>query len=85
MIDIHCHILPNADDGADRLEDSFDMARAAVKEGIRTIVATPHHQNGRYNNPMNDVIKSVEKLNHELQQRDIPLTVLPGQEVRLYG
>jgi protein-tyrosine phosphatase len=85
MIDIHCHILPNADDGADRLEDSFDMARAAVKEGIRTIVATPHHQNGRYNNPKNDVIKSVEKLNHELQQRDIPLTVLPGQEVRLYG
>ncbi|MGG3739465.1 tyrosine-protein phosphatase [Aeribacillus pallidus] len=85
MIDIHCHILPNVDDGAGRLEDSLEMARAAVNEGINTIVATPHHQNGRYNNPKSVVTKEVETLNGELQKAGIPLTVLPGQEVRVYG
>lgn len=50
MIDLHCHILSGIDDGALNDEMSLKMARKAVSEGIRTIVATPHHQNGRYLN-----------------------------------
>lgn len=46
MIDMHCHILPNVDDGANTLIDSLEMARWAVAEGIHTIIATPHHKNG---------------------------------------
>lgn len=34
MIDLHCHILPSVDDGAQTIEDSLDMARYAVKQGI---------------------------------------------------
>lgn len=41
MIDIHCHILPGLDDGAQTSEDSLAMAREAVKEGISEIIATP--------------------------------------------
>ena len=44
MIDMHCHILPNVDDGANTLIDSLEMARWAVAEGIHTIIATPHHK-----------------------------------------
>jgi len=46
MIDLHCHILPGIDDGAQTVTDSLAMAQQAVAEGIHTIVATPHHQNG---------------------------------------
>lgn len=46
MIDIHCHILPGVDDGAQSLEESLLMARRAVEDGIKTIVATPHTLNG---------------------------------------
>jgi protein-tyrosine phosphatase len=42
MIDLHCHILPGLDDGAERLEESVEMARAAEEDGIEKIVATPH-------------------------------------------
>jgi len=31
MIDIHSHILPGLDDGAQNAEDSLNMARAAAK------------------------------------------------------
>ena len=30
MVDLHCHILPGVDDGADSLEESLAMARLAV-------------------------------------------------------
>ncbi|WP_374719026.1 CpsB/CapC family capsule biosynthesis tyrosine phosphatase, partial [Parageobacillus toebii] len=56
MIDIHSHILPGVDDGAQTIDDAIAMARAAVKEGITTIIATPHHKNGSYDNPKQSII-----------------------------
>ncbi|MED3725779.1 tyrosine-protein phosphatase [Priestia filamentosa] len=85
MIDIHSHILPSIDDGALTMEDAINMARLAVEEGITKIIATPHHQNGTFINKKQDILKSVMDLNHALQNEDIPLEVLPGQETRIYG
>ncbi|QJC90396.1 tyrosine-protein phosphatase [Bacillus inaquosorum] len=85
MIDIHCHILPAMDDGASDSADSIEMARAAVRQGIRTIIATPHHKNGMYENEPAAVREAADQLNKRLIKEDIPLTVLPGQEIRIYG
>jgi protein-tyrosine phosphatase len=85
LIDIHSHILPGVDDGAHTVEDSINMARLAVEEGITKIIATPHHQNGKYINRKQDILKRVSELNRLLQNENIPLEVLPGQETRIYG
>ncbi|WP_312098335.1 CpsB/CapC family capsule biosynthesis tyrosine phosphatase [Niallia sp.] len=85
MIDIHCHILPGVDDGAATIEDSVAMANAAVKEGITTIIATPHHKNNQFSNSKSSILTKVNDLNTVLIQENIPLTILPGQEVRIYG
>ncbi|MEI1423229.1 tyrosine-protein phosphatase [Bacillus cabrialesii] len=85
MIDIHCHILPAMDDGASDSADSIEMARAAVRQGIRTIIATPHHKNGVYENEPGPVREAADQLNKRLIKENIPLTVLPGQEIRIYG
>ncbi|MDQ0254456.1 protein-tyrosine phosphatase [Evansella vedderi] len=85
MIDLHCHILPKLDDGAQSLEDALAMAEKAVEEGITTIVATPHHQNGNYENTKLDIMNEVIGLNRLLEKYHIDLEVLPGQECRLYG
>jgi protein-tyrosine phosphatase len=42
LIDIHSHILPGLDDGAQTLEDSLAMLRVAADAGTTDIVATPH-------------------------------------------
>jgi len=42
MVDIHCHILPGMDDGADTLETSIQMAEMAIADGVTHIVGTPH-------------------------------------------
>jgi protein-tyrosine phosphatase len=47
MIDIHCHILAEVDDGPKTWELAEEMCRMAVADGIEHIVATPH-ANDRY-------------------------------------
>jgi protein-tyrosine phosphatase len=42
MVDIHCHILPGIDDGAETWDITTKMCRMAVRDGITHIVATPH-------------------------------------------
>lgn len=85
MIDIHCHILPGVDDGPTTLEESLMMAREAVNEGIKTIIATPHHRNNRYENNKEEILKHVSNLNEAIVKENIPLCILPGQENRIFG
>ncbi|MEH7252008.1 CpsB/CapC family capsule biosynthesis tyrosine phosphatase [Neobacillus niacini] len=85
MIDLHCHILPGVDDGAQSLSDSIAMAKKAVDQGIHTIVATPHHRNNSYENPKQTILERVKELNRVLLEEKIDLKVLPGQEVRVHG
>jgi protein-tyrosine phosphatase len=42
MVDIHCHILPNLDDGAESFEVACAMAESAIADGITHVVGTPH-------------------------------------------
>lgn len=42
MVDIHCHILPEVDDGAKTWDVAVAMCRMAAEDGIDHIVASPH-------------------------------------------
>lgn len=83
MIDFHIHILPGVDDGARDLTEAIAMAMAAHEEGVRTVVATPHHGNGIHKNHRNDILEGVERLRQALKDASIPLEVLPGSEIHL--
>lgn len=85
MLDLHCHILPNIDDGARSWDESFALASLAVEEGITHILATPHHLNGKFENYKHDVIALTNQLQQKLDEEMIPLEVFPSQEVRLSG
>jgi protein-tyrosine phosphatase len=47
MVDIHSHILPGLDDGAQTIEESLEMLEIAAASGTTDIVATPH-ANGEF-------------------------------------
>jgi protein-tyrosine phosphatase len=68
MIDLHTHLLPGLDDGAKNLEESIQMCWISYKDGIRTIVATPHTLNGLYLNNRDTILIKVQELNEALKK-----------------
>jgi protein-tyrosine phosphatase len=82
MLDLHCHILPDVDDGPATLEESLAIARFCVQDGITHIAATPHcHRQLRLLRA--GILPEVARLNAELVRADVRLMVLPGSEIQL--
>lgn len=80
MVDIHCHILPETDDGATSLEESVAMCRAAAADGIKTIIATPHMFDGVHTTPERDAIR--RRIARVMEAAGNCVQILPGGEVR---
>ena len=83
MIDLHCHILPNLDDGPNSLDESLRMAAVAAKDGIKAVVATPHTLNGVYANEADTVVRAAAALRQALSREGTPLALYPGSDVHL--
>jgi protein-tyrosine phosphatase len=66
MIDLHAHILPGLDDGAETLDESIEMCWLSYQDGIRTIVATPHILPGIYKNNRSTILTKLHELNTAL-------------------
>lgn len=83
MYDMHCHILPEVDDGASSLEEAVEMVIMAKENGINAIFATPHYIEGEeYKDySYNSVI--LERLNNELSSIGIDIKIYIGCEVHL--
>lgn len=84
MVDIHCHILPGVDDGAESMEDALLMARMAADSGVTDIIATPHcnlpyEERKNYASP--ELERRFVQLQKLIQLEDIPITIHPGAEV----
>lgn len=80
MIDLHSHILPGVDDGAPDGATSLAMARAAARDGVQTMVATPHI-NSTFDIDPQELAVRVGELNLVLAREEIPLAVLSGAEI----
>lgn len=83
FVDIHCHLVPEIDDGAKSWDESKAMAEMMVADGFGTVIVTPH-QLGSYSHNSGDLIRQkTEELQAELDASQIPLEVLPGADVRI--
>jgi protein-tyrosine phosphatase len=84
FIDLHNHILPGVDDGATTLDESVEIARQFVAEGVTTVAATPHLDPERRNGPdVPTVLRGVARVREALEGAGIPLEVVPGNELYL--
>lgn len=83
MIDFHCHILPNLDDGPKTINESISMCKYAYSQGIRDIIATPHFLLKDNKNNKELVLKSVKELQNNLDKHNIKIRIYPAQEIRL--
>lgn len=83
MIDLHCHLLPNVDDGPKTVRESIALAQMAVADGITVSVLTPHIHPVRYVNTRSSLQRTFEAFQRVLKLKRIPLAVRLGGEMRL--
>ncbi len=73
MIDIHAHLLPGVDDGAESERDALAMRATAAQDGTAAMIVTPHQRHPRW--PNED--------NRELRERFGRLKTAAGGTLRL--
>ena len=55
LYDIHTHIIPHVDDGADTIEITKKILQMEYNDGVRTIFATSHFRRRMFETPMEKI------------------------------
>lgn len=87
MTDLHCHILPGADDGAASEEESLAMAAMAERSGVRAIAVTPHcNVPGEFENYAGpELQRQLEALRAAVRRAGLQVELYAGMEVFATG
>jgi len=83
MIDLHCHLLPAIDDGPTLMDESIELAKYAVEDGITHSIMTPHIYPGRWDNGAVSIRSSMDSFKRALSDADVPLKIGMSGEMRV--
>jgi protein-tyrosine phosphatase len=90
-IDIHSHLLPGIDDGAQTFEESLRLTRALQGFGVTEIITTPHIMQNVWNNTAEQIVSAKDKTIEELQKNNVNIPfqaaaeyLMDDQFVRLF-
>ncbi len=83
MIDLHCHYLPDVDDGAKDLREALALLRAARRDGATRVVLTPHVFAGRWDNTLADLQPRFDAFARLVEGRRMGVELFLGAEVHL--
>lgn len=83
MVDVHTHVAPGLDDGADSIEESLLMLERAYESGTRQLIVTPHFLNRaqcRFEFKKADVQRAFEKLSAAKDGAGLKIELFSGAE-----
>lgn len=81
--DIHSHLIPGIDDGAQKLSDSLEMIRGLYELGFRKCITTPHVMSDAYRNTPETILGGLEKLRAALVEAGIDMELEAAAEYYL--
>lgn len=81
MIDIHCHILNNVDDGSRDMLETLQILEQAEQAGFTDIILTPHYVKDYYENTKQFLIPKYEGLKGVLFYNNILINLYLGNEI----
>jgi protein-tyrosine phosphatase len=79
-VDMHSHVLPGIDDGAQTPEDSIELVKRMMDVGIKKIIATPHIMADYYRNTAETINASLAVLKAELERQNIDIVIEAAAE-----
>lgn len=79
--DIHTHILPGIDDGSRDIEETREMFRQELEQGVYHIIATPHFKAGDSQMSGERLLSALEESRAAAKSVHPKMTVIPGNEI----
>ena len=80
QVDMHSHVLPGIDDGAQTPEESVFLVKKMMGMGIKKIIATPHIMIDYYRNTPETINNALAVLKQELHNQQLDITVEAAAE-----
>jgi len=80
MVDMHSHVLPGIDDGAQNPQESIVLIKKMMELGIKKIIATPHIMIDYYRNEPESINEALAVLKAELTAQNIDINVSAAAE-----
>ena len=80
ICDMHSHILPGIDDGAQDMEETMQTLREAYQQGIRAIIATPHYYPEKYETDGVTIQRLCQQVKERCREEGLGLRLYTGQE-----
>lgn len=78
--DMHSHILPGIDDGADTIETSLNLIRGMKELGYQKLIATPHIMWDMYKNTPEIINEKLQIVREAVKQEGIDITIEAAAE-----
>ncbi|HUO09227.1 MAG TPA: CpsB/CapC family capsule biosynthesis tyrosine phosphatase [Phycisphaerae bacterium] len=83
-IDVHCHFLPDQDDGCEDLGESLECLRTMAAHGYNRVFCTPHCGSSDFTElTCEGVAERVRELQGHVTEAGIPIELRAGGELRL--
>lgn len=85
ICDMHSHLLPGIDDGAQDMEETMQAMQEAYRQGIRAVIATPHYYPERYETEAQTILDLCRQVKSRCRQEGLDIRIYPGQECFYYS
>ena len=80
IADIHCHILPYVDDGAEHMSEMEELLTAEVEQGVRRICFTPHLRTDMFQSSDEEVRRRFQQAKEYVEKVNLPVQLYLGRE-----
>lgn len=82
-VDMHSHLIPGIDDGAQTIEDSLVLIKRLQALGFTEIITTPHTYSDYYPNTSAGILAGLETVRAALKENNIDIPIKAASEYYL--
>lgn len=80
IVDMHCHIIPELDDGAHDWEMARKLILSEYAQGVRSVIFTPHYRIGYFETTRQDIVRQFNKMRREVRAMGLRMHLHLGCE-----
>lgn len=81
MVDIHSHIINNVDDGSKSLDESIEILKDLISQGVSHVIFTPHYNKYKWDVPKEKADYGFNEIKKAVLERGLNIEVFLGNEI----